>query len=86
MRPIWVCISVLLQFSSIEDFQTDRPFDCVVSTDVLEHIEDDRAAFQKLVDLVAPGGLVIITVPAGQWLFGYHDEQIGHFRRDRAKL
>jgi SAM-dependent methyltransferase len=65
----------------IEDFHSDRRFDCVVSTDVLEHIRDDRAAFAHMMDLLKPGGLVLLAVPAGQWLFGYHDEQLGHFRR-----
>jgi ubiquinone/menaquinone biosynthesis C-methylase UbiE len=67
--------------SSIEDFHTDEEFDCVVATDVLEHIEDDKAAWDKLVRLVKPGGMLLITVPAGQWLFGFHDEALGHYRR-----
>jgi SAM-dependent methyltransferase len=66
---------------SIEDYQSETRFDCVVSTDVLEHIADDRRAFVKMVDLLYPGGLLLITVPAGPWLFGYHDEQLGHYRR-----
>jgi SAM-dependent methyltransferase len=67
--------------SSIEDFDSDEQFDCVVATDVLEHVADDRAAFEKLVRLVKPGGIVLITVPAGQWLYGFHDEELGHYRR-----
>jgi SAM-dependent methyltransferase len=67
--------------SSIEDFDTEETFDCVVATDVLEHIEDDVTAFEKLVRLVKPDGIVLITVPAGQWLFGFHDEALGHYRR-----
>ena len=66
---------------SIEEFEADAPFDCVVATDVLEHIEDDRAAIRKLGRLVRPDGRVILTVPAGPWLFGFHDEALGHFRR-----
>jgi SAM-dependent methyltransferase len=66
---------------SIEDYDGAGGFDCVVSTDVLEHIADDRAAFARLAGLARPGGLVLITVPAGQWLFGHHDEQLGHYRR-----
>jgi SAM-dependent methyltransferase len=66
---------------SIEAYEGKASFDCVIATDVLEHIEDDGAAFAKLVSLVPPGGIVLITVPAGPWLFGYHDEQLGHFRR-----
>jgi 2-polyprenyl-3-methyl-5-hydroxy-6-metoxy-1,4-benzoquinol methylase len=67
--------------SSIEDYAGPGEFDAVVCTDVLEHIADDRAAFAKLAELTRPGGLVLIAVPAGQWLFGFHDEQLGHFRR-----
>jgi len=73
--------------SSIEDYDGPRDFDCVIATDVLEHIADDQAAFTRLVGLARPGGQILLTVPAGQWLFGYHDEQLGHFRRySRASL
>jgi len=67
--------------SSIEAFVTETTFDCVVATDVLEHIKDDAAALDKLVRLVKPDGVLLITVPAGRWLFGYHDETLGHYRR-----
>jgi 2-polyprenyl-3-methyl-5-hydroxy-6-metoxy-1,4-benzoquinol methylase len=67
--------------ASIEELSTDEVFDCVVATDVLEHIGDDEAAFTKLVSLVKPGGILLITVPAGPWLYGYHDESLGHYRR-----
>jgi SAM-dependent methyltransferase len=69
------------EVSSIEDFSGPASFDAVVATDVIEHIADDRAAFAKIARLTRPGGLILITVPAGQWLFGYHDEQLGHYRR-----
>ncbi len=71
--------------SSIEDFAADDVFDCVVATDVLEHIENDCAAFEKLAGLVKPGGILLITVPAGQWLYGFHDESLGHYRRYSRK-
>lgn len=67
--------------STIEDFTASTLFDCVIATDVLEHIENDAIAFERLASLVRPGGLIILTVPASQWLFGYHDESLGHFRR-----
>src|SRR5207245_11489208 len=31
--------------------------------------------------LVRPGGLVLLALPAVPWLFGYHDELLGHYRR-----
>lgn len=75
------------QVSSIEHFEDDSVFDCVVATDVLEHIDDHAAAFAKLASLVKPDGLLLITVPAGRWLFGYHDETLGHYRRySRSEL
>lgn len=73
--------SCTFEVASIEEYEAAERFDCVIATDVLEHIEDDRAAYRKLVHLVRPSGLIVITVPAGQWMFGYHDEQLGHFRR-----
>jgi 2-polyprenyl-3-methyl-5-hydroxy-6-metoxy-1,4-benzoquinol methylase len=69
------------QVASIEAFVPAERFGCVVATDVLEHIPDDRAAFDRLTDMVAPGSPVVITVPAMQALFGFHDEALGHFRR-----
>jgi SAM-dependent methyltransferase len=56
-------------------------FDVVLLTDVLEHIEDDFASAQAALHLVRPGGLVIATVPAYQWLYSPRDAHHHHFRR-----
>lgn len=72
------------EVGSIEKAKFAEPFDIVVATDVLEHIEDDRRAANKLAQLVAPGGLLVVTVPAMPFLFGFHDEKLGHFRRYSA--
>jgi SAM-dependent methyltransferase len=58
-----------------------EPAAYLVMHDVLEHIEDDRAAVAAVHDLLEPGGTAIISVPAYQWLFGVHDVRLGHFRR-----
>lgn len=58
-------------------------FDAVVATDVLEHIEDDKMAFDYIWSLVKSGGLVVITVPAFMFLWGVQDEVSHHFRRYR---
>lgn len=58
-----------------------EPASYIVMHDVLEHIEDDVAAVAAVRDLLVPGGLAIISVPAYQWLFGNHDVQLGHYRR-----
>ena len=56
-------------------------FDTVVCLNVLEHVEDDIRALQQMHDVVAPGGHVLLFVPADQKLFGTMDVQVGHYRR-----
>ncbi|MFI5165415.1 MAG: class I SAM-dependent methyltransferase [Thermoanaerobaculales bacterium] len=56
-------------------------FDVVVCLNVLEHIEDDNAALRQLRTWLAPGGVLLLQVPAHQWLFGAVDAALGHWRR-----
>lgn len=49
--------------------------------DVLEHIEDDVAALQRLRAMLAPGGRIYLTVPAYRWLWTDVDVAAGHHRR-----
>ncbi len=60
-------------------------FDLAVSLDVIEHLEDDLAALRELRRVVAPGGALLVTVPAYQWLWSGHDEINHHFRRYTRK-
>jgi len=59
----------------------DASFDLAVSLDVIEHLEDDLAALRELRRTVAPGGSLLVTVPAYQWLWSGHDEINHHHRR-----
>ena len=63
------------------DIAADVTADVVVMHDVLEHIEDERAAVARVARLVRPDGVAVISVPALPSLFGYHDERLGHYRR-----
>jgi SAM-dependent methyltransferase len=56
-------------------------FDLAVSLDVIEHLGDDLAALRELRRVVAPGGALLVTVPAYQWLWSGHDEINHHHRR-----
>lgn len=56
-------------------------FDTVVCLNVLEHIEDDRAALSRMYDCLAPGGRLVLLVPAHQALFNGFDRGVQHFRR-----
>jgi SAM-dependent methyltransferase len=54
--------------------------DLVTSMDVIEHLDDD-AALAEYHRVLRPGGLVLLTVPAYQWLWSEHDDWAAHRRR-----
>lgn len=56
-------------------------YDLVCAFEVLEHIEDDKAALADWVGHIRPGGQLMLSVPAWQDRFGPWDELAGHFRR-----
>ncbi len=59
----------------------DDAFDLVFATDVLEHVEDDVAAMREIRRVVAPGGMLVATVPAYMWLWTANDVALHHHRR-----
>jgi SAM-dependent methyltransferase len=61
-----------------------QQFDLIVLLDVLEHIDDDAGSMCALADLLAPGGYLVLTVPAFPFLWSPHDEEHHHKRRYRA--
>ena len=62
-------------------------FEGVFLLDVLEHLDDDAKALRHISQVLAPGGAVIITVPAFPFLWSRHDEINQHRRRyTRATL
>lgn len=55
--------------------------DLLLALDVIEHIKDDAGAIKALEKALKPGGTLVITVPAYQWMWGVQDEVAHHFRR-----
>ncbi|HVT11940.1 MAG TPA: methyltransferase domain-containing protein [Fimbriimonadaceae bacterium] len=53
----------------------------IIALDVFEHIEDDGKAFAEAYRSLAPGGILVLSVPAFQSLWGPHDVALMHFRR-----
>jgi 2-polyprenyl-3-methyl-5-hydroxy-6-metoxy-1,4-benzoquinol methylase len=60
-----------------------RVYDSVVLVNVLEHIEDDRAAVRRIAGALRPGGTLVVWVPAFEPLYSEFDRRIGHHRRYR---
>ncbi len=62
-------------------FRGEKPYRLILFLDVLEHIQDHRSALAHALDLLAPGGIILATVPAFPLLWTSHDEANHHFRR-----
>lgn len=56
-------------------------FDGIIALDVFEHIEDHSRAYQQAFRVLAPNGVLVLSVPAYRWLWGPHDVALHHFRR-----
>jgi SAM-dependent methyltransferase len=53
--------------------------------DVLEHIKNDFEFFKKLKRIAPPNHMVLISVPACQFLYSDHDRLLHHYRRYSRK-
>lgn len=70
-----------------QDLPEGLRFNTVCSFEVLEHLPDDRKALSEWLERLAPGGTLIVSVPAHQDRFGAWDEMVGHYRRyDPAQM
>lgn len=59
----------------------DASLDYITALDVLEHVADDAAVVRGFTRLAKPGGLVVVTVPAGMALWSDWDVALQHYRR-----
>jgi SAM-dependent methyltransferase len=69
----------------------NETFDCVIASEILEHIPDDGAAISELIRILKVGGTLAVTVPRWLpervcwWLSDeYHSNEGGHVRIYRA--
>jgi len=61
--------------------------DSILCSNVIEHIEDDRAVIRNADTVLKPGGNMIFIVPRGEKLYCSLDSAIGHYRRyDKDQL
>ena len=59
----------------------EKHYDLIGAFDVIEHIDDDRAALASIASRLKPGGQLVLTVPAHQWMWSAHDVVNHHKRR-----
>ena len=56
-------------------------FDLVAALDVIEHVDAPEESVRSLARHLRPGGWLLLTVPAYQFLWSRHDERHHHKRR-----
>lgn len=59
----------------------ERHYDLIGAFDVIEHVKDDGAALASIASRLKPGGKLVLTVPAHQWMWSAHDVVNHHQRR-----
>jgi SAM-dependent methyltransferase len=57
----------------------------IIAMDVLEHLESDAHGIRQLHQALKKGGILIVTAPAFQFLWGIQDIVTGHKRRYSRK-
>lgn len=70
--------------SNKEDHVPDGCFELITALDVIEHVREDAHLLAEFFNIISPGGLLLISVPAYPFLWSEHDEALGHYRRYRA--
>ncbi|MBL9039257.1 MAG: class I SAM-dependent methyltransferase [Archangium sp.] len=64
----------------------DGQWHAVTAFDVIEHVDDAVGSLQAMAQRLTPGGQVIVTVPALQFLWSHHDDVNQHKRRYTQSL
>ena len=59
----------------------DASLDCITAFDALEHIEDDIGTLREIHRMLKPGGILIASGPAYQFLYSRQDRVTHHVRR-----
>ncbi len=59
----------------------DESFDVVVSCDVICQVSDATQAVREIHRCLKPGGVAVLTMPAYQWMYSYHDREVANLRR-----
>jgi len=60
--------------------------DTVLCANVLEHIKDSQLALRNFYDVLTTGGVLVLLVPQGPWLYSRLDSFVSHVKRYTKKI
>jgi SAM-dependent methyltransferase len=63
----------------------DGAYDLIALLDVLEHVDNRPQSLASIAAKLAPGGKILVTVPAYQWMWSAHDRAHHHKLRYSKK-
>ena len=63
----------------------DASFDCVVSVEVLEHVEEDGAFVRNVARVLKPGGFFFMTTPNGESVQHNNPDHKRHYTREQLR-
>jgi SAM-dependent methyltransferase len=63
-----------------DDLRAER-LDTIICLNVLEHVRDDELSLATMLQLLQPGGRLVLLVPSLPAIYGTLDRALGHFRR-----
>jgi len=61
--------------------EVDRKYDLIYSSNVLEHIKNDKKIVEQFQETLKKGGKVRVFLPAKMSIYSKMDEVVGHYRR-----
>ena len=61
--------------------EVDRKYDLIYSSNVLEHIKNDKKIVEQFYETLKKGGKVRVFLPAKMSIYSKMDEVVGHYRR-----
>jgi SAM-dependent methyltransferase len=77
----WLPEGISTHQVDLMDLPWESRWDVAFLLDVIEHLPDDVGALRQVYRALAPGGLLVVSVPALPFFWSWNDEAIGHQRR-----
>ncbi len=79
-RPNLLVCDCEIESPCFLDLARHNPDSCVC-LNVLEHVEHDQIAMERMASILTPAGVIVLLVPAFPALYGPIDRKLDHFRR-----